>query len=74
MNNSDMKLILSKIKRKCGLCAGFGVFNLDKGYELAECRLCHSVHPEQFGLRYEKEGNNYHFYVERSILDKIRGK
>lgn len=66
-----MILITTKDKKQCKKCAGFGVFEFNPT-RLEPCKNCNSIHPEQLGLRYEKEGNNYHFYIIKSkLLDWI---
>jgi len=66
-----MILIATKDKKECINCAGFGVFEF-RPTRLEACKKCKSVHPEQYGLRYEKSGDNYHFYlIESKLLDWI---
>lgn len=68
-----MIFFVTKDKKKCDFCAGFGEFNMSyHPVTLTSCRHCQSIHPEQYGLRYEKVGDNYHFYlIESKLLDWI---
>ncbi len=69
-------IAVTKTKKACSNCRGFGVFTTFGGINntnLVPCDKCHSVHPEAFGLRYEKDHDNYYFYVKKSILERIFG-
>lgn len=57
-----MIFFVTKDKKDCNNCAGFGEFEFNPT-RLEACKKCQSIHPEQYGLRYEKSENNYHFYL-----------
>lgn len=64
-----MTLWATKKKRKCQKCAGYGAFiGKERPFILGECPACSSIHPEQLALRYEKEGENYHFYLTPPLV------
>lgn len=66
-----MKIRLTKEPNKCTSCSGFGTHHhaYRETTKLIECPKCHSIHPEAFGMRYEKDNSNFRMIVIKSWFD-----